>query len=157
MEPATEKTIHWRHDRVRAHTKPELNQRLDEETAHYLRLYARADREIIGRRLEELDREWDMERMLETNAASITLAGLVFGKLFNRAWYLLPVVVAGFLLQHAVQGWCPPVTVFRRLGVRTRKEIERERYALKLLRGDFDAFHSGEKPDINRILDMLDQ
>ena len=46
-------------------------------------------------------------------------------------------MVGGFLLQHAVQGWCPPVPVFRRLGVRTQTEIDEERYALKALRGDF--------------------
>jgi hypothetical protein len=45
--------------------------------------------------------------------------------------------VTAFLLQHALQGWCPPVPVFRRLGVRTTAEIDRERYALKALRGDF--------------------
>jgi hypothetical protein len=57
--------------------------------------------------------------------------------------------VLGFLLQHATQGWCPPVSVLRRRGVRTRREIEAERYALKALRGDF----SGLPPDAphNRI------
>jgi hypothetical protein len=40
-------------------------------------------------------------------------------------------------LQHATQGWCPPVPVFRRLGIRTQTEIDHERYALKALRGDF--------------------
>jgi len=49
----------------------------------------------------------------------------------------LPAVVGTFLLQHAVQGWCPPLTVFRRLGFRTAGEIARERYALKAMRGDF--------------------
>jgi hypothetical protein len=43
-----------------------------------------------------------------------------------------------FLAQHALQGWCPPIPVIRRLGVRTRAEIERERNALKALRGDYD-------------------
>ena len=43
-----------------------------------------------------------------------------------------------FLLQHALQGWCPPLPLFRRLGVRTAREIARERYALQALRGDFD-------------------
>lgn len=38
---------------------------------------------------------------------------------------------------HAVQGCCPPVPLLRRLGLRTREEIERERYALKALMGDF--------------------
>jgi hypothetical protein len=58
----------------------------------------------------------------------------------SRKWLILPGVVLSFLFQHAVQGWCPPVPVFRRLGVRTREEIDRERYALKALRGDFDGF-----------------
>jgi hypothetical protein len=42
-----------------------------------------------------------------------------------------------FLLQHALQGWCPPVPFFRSRGVRTAREIDQERYALKALRGDF--------------------
>ena len=45
--------------------------------------------------------------------------------------------------QNPVQGWCPPVPVFRRLGVRTREEIDRERYALKALRGDFRGVGDG--------------
>ncbi len=157
MDTTTENLINKRYDRVRANTRTEVNQRIDEQTAHFLRLYSHADKEVIAQRLIELDREWDMERTLEANAASVCLAGLVMGKLFSRVWYLLPVAVGGFLLQHAIQGWCPPVVFFRRRGVRTRKEIERERYALKLLRGDFDSFHSGEQPDIYRVLQMIDQ
>src|SRR5438874_9255842 len=34
---------------------------------------------------------------------------------------------------------CPPVPVLRRKGVRTRREIDAERYALKALRGDFSS------------------
>ena len=41
------------------------------------------------------------------------------------------------MLQHALQGWCPPLPLFRRLGFRTQEEIARERYALKGMRGDF--------------------
>ncbi|HET9942578.1 MAG TPA: hypothetical protein VFR05_04515, partial [Terriglobia bacterium] len=47
------------------------------------------------------------------------------------------------LLQHAVQGWCPPVPLFRRLGIRTQREIDEERYALKAMRGDFLAANAG--------------
>jgi hypothetical protein len=36
-----------------------------------------------------------------------------------------------------VSGWYPLMPLFRRLGIRTAREIERERYALKALRGDF--------------------
>jgi hypothetical protein len=42
------------------------------------------------------------------------------------------------LLVHASHGWYPLLPLFRRLGVCTRDEIERERFALKAIRGDFD-------------------
>jgi hypothetical protein len=34
-------------------------------------------------------------------------------------------------MNHAVRGWCPPVTVLRALGFRTAKEIDAERQALE--------------------------
>ena len=125
-------------DRVRAQTKSEINRQIDRELEQRLRFYAVQDKETISERLAELDREWDIERTLEANAASISLLGLLLGVTSGRKWFVLPVIVGGFLLQHAVQGWCPPLPVLRRLGVRTRLEIEQERYALKILRGDFD-------------------
>jgi hypothetical protein len=36
-------------------------------------------------------------------------------------------------MQHALQGWCPPVPILRRLGFRTAREIFEERLALKSL------------------------
>lgn len=126
-------------DRVRANTSAEVNERLDREMCERVESYAGKGETEITRRIEELDREWDMERLLETNASA--LAGLGVGLAAftgSRKWLILPGVVLSFLFQHAVQGWCPPVPVFRRLGVRTRKEIDREKYALKALRGDFD-------------------
>jgi len=37
----------------------------------------------------------------------------------------------------------PPVLLFRRLGVRTRREIDREKFALKVLRGNVDQITPG--------------
>jgi hypothetical protein len=65
------------------------------------------------------------------------LAGVVLGATMDRRWFFFPAFVGGFLLQHALQGWCPPMIWFRRMGVRTQTEIDHERYALKALRGDF--------------------
>lgn len=78
-----------------------------------------------------------MERYLETNASIIGLTTAFLGLAVSRKWLLLTGTVMGFLMQHAVQGWCPPVPIFRERGVRTRGEIDREMYALKALRGDF--------------------
>ena len=84
----------------------------------------------VDARLRALDKEWDIERCLETGASSLTLIGTVLGATVNKKWFWLPGGVAAFLLQHALQGWCPPLPVFRRLGVRTADEINRERHAL---------------------------
>jgi hypothetical protein len=56
----------------------------------------------------------------------------------DKRWFLLPIAVQAFFLQHALQGWCPPIPVLRRLGVRTASEIDAERNALKALRGDYE-------------------
>jgi hypothetical protein len=131
--------------RVPEHTAPEINERIRQSTQDRIAQTVAAGPEAIDRRLEQLDREWDVERTLEANAASISLLGLGLGAFVHRRFFLLPAVVAGFLLQHALQGWCPPVPVFRRLGFRTQTEIEQERYALKLLRGDFKEVASPDR------------
>lgn len=123
-------------ERVAASTDADVNRRIRQETEDRITYFADHPNEI-GRRLDELDREWDIERTLEANAATAALVGLTLAVTHDRRWIALPVGVAGFLLQHAVQGWCPPLPVFRHFGVRTSLEIERERYALKFLRGDF--------------------
>ena len=76
--------------------------------------------------------------MLETNAALFALAGVILGATRDRRWLALPALVTTFLFQHAVQGWCPPLPILRRMGVRTSREIELERVALKILLGDFE-------------------
>ena len=43
---------------------------------------------------------------------------------------ILPGVVGAFLLQHAIQGWCPPIPILRYLSFRTAGEIDNERQAL---------------------------
>jgi hypothetical protein len=123
-------------ERVPLHTDDDVDRRITERTDRSVAAFARhPDR--IDARLEALEHEWDVERTLEANAATASLLGLVLGATVDRRFFVLPAVVAGFLLQHALQGWCPPLPIFRRLGFRTQTEIDEERYALKALRGDF--------------------
>lgn len=120
-------------DRVRRSTAAAVNVRIDRQTDANIRRYSAASREEIQERIDELDREWDVERALEVNASSLALAGLALGTSVNRKWLALPAVVLAFLFQHGVQGWCPPLPILRRLGFRTRAEIDREKYELKAL------------------------
>lgn len=125
-----------------AHTSARVNAQIRERTEQGVRYYAAHPGEI-GDRLRELDHEWDIERALEANASSLALIGLALSLTADRRWIALPIGVTAFLLQHAVQGWCPPVPILRRLGLRTAAEIDLERNALKALRGDYDEVRRG--------------
>ncbi|MDQ3185345.1 MAG: hypothetical protein M3Q16_02560 [Pseudomonadota bacterium] len=120
-------------DRVRHSTASHVNLEIDRQTNSNIRRYANSSPEVIHRHIEELDKEWDVERALEVNASTLALTGLLLGVTVNKKWLVLPGVVLTFLLQHGLQGWCPPLPLLRRLGVRTRGEIDREKYELKAL------------------------
>ena len=124
-------------DRVPQSTAASVNDEIRRQMEERVERCAAAGPEMINRRLLELDEEWDVERTLEANAATLITVGSALALVSNRRYAFVPLVVGGFLLQHAIQGWCPPLPVLRRLGFRTQTEIEEERFALKSLRGDF--------------------
>lgn len=131
MLPATNR-------RVAANTCEAINARIARDTRERIAYFANRSPQEMTRRIEELDHEWDVERTLECNAAALGFTGVVLAATSDRRWLVLPGLVTGFLFQHALQGWCPPLPVLRRLGFRTSAEINEERYALKALRGDFE-------------------
>ena len=124
-------------DRVPSNTARHINERIRRQTEENVARFAHAGPRAIEERLRELDEEWDVERYVETLAPTFTLVGMGLGLFVSRKWFVLPFTVQAFFLQHAIQGWCPPVPVLRRAGVRTAAEIETERNALKALRGDY--------------------
>src|SRR5687768_16329696 len=125
-------------ERVRRNTAPKVNARIDRQIAETVYQFVGQPASEITRRIDEIEREWDIERVLETNASALALTGVGLAAAFTKRWLMLPAIVLSFLFMHGTQGWCSPVPLFRRLGVRTRIEIERERFALKFLRGDFN-------------------
>ena len=124
-------------DRVPENTSEEVNRRIERQTESRLRATVVQPRDI-PRRLQELEKEWDIERAIEMNASALAFIGTALGYFAHPYWLALPALVTAFLFQHALQGWCPPVPVLRRLGFRTSNEIERERHALKAFRGDYE-------------------
>lgn len=133
-----------RGDRVRANTPPEINEAIDREIAAIVRFYAGKTRYEISKRIEELNNEWDIGRHVETRAGIISMIGLILGLNKNKKWLVLPLIATTFLLQYSILGWAPPVYFLRKFGVRTKQEIDVEKYALKALRGDFDDISSQE-------------
>ncbi len=131
MLPAT-------NQRVAQHTAESINREIALQIRDRVEYYSTRSPQEISSRIHELDHEWDIERALECNASAIAFSGVILSATVHKRWLILPGLVTGFLFQHALQGWCPPLPLLRRMGFRTSAEINEERYALKALRGDFE-------------------
>jgi hypothetical protein len=146
-------------DRVRSHTSNSVNEKIDQKMIDQVQQYANQSKEEISQRIQELEQEWDTERVLDANASVLAFTGLMLGIFVNQNWFWLTGIVLPFLFQHAVQGWCPPLPVIRRLGVRTPHEIDQEKYVLKILRGDFSdvtsTLASDQKANIESALKAI--
>ncbi|MCK7496738.1 MAG: hypothetical protein MZW92_41890 [Comamonadaceae bacterium] len=124
-------------DRVRRHSARAVLERMDQETEDRLAECAAAGPEAIAERMHALEREWDSDRVLETETAAVGLAGLALGLLWRPA-LAVPGLAAAALLLHALTGRHPTLPLWRRTGVRSAPEVLREFHALEALRGDFD-------------------
>jgi hypothetical protein len=79
-------------DRVTFHDSPRVSAKLRERLVRSVAHHS-SHPEEIGARLRELDREWDVERVLQTQSSALTLLGLAMSVLRRRRWLLLPVLV----------------------------------------------------------------
>lgn len=131
-------------ENVRKVTSAEQNALIDEIILLNIRKYSEKSPEEISHRIKELDKEWDIERVLDLNMSALALCGITLSLLLNKYSIILPILLLLFFIWHAFQGWCPPIPLLRYFKIRTRPEIDREKYALKALRGDFKEF-SNEK------------
>jgi len=135
--------------KVYIHTCTSINDVIRDRTVESLNSYKDSSNEIISQRIRRLNYEWDTERVLEAGAALAVIASTILGLRHNRLWFLVTGAAGVFLLNHALQGWCPALVLLRRLGVRTAEEIFNERTVLKMMRGDF-------AQTCNSVREMLD-
>jgi hypothetical protein len=131
---------------IRSITNPAINAMIDKKIEENIRRYTYAGSFEISERIKELENEWDIERFLRLNAASLAISGIILS-FKSKSWLLLSAAVLAFNIFHAIKGWSPLVVLLRRLGIRSKQEIECELYAMKILRGDFTAFQPAGKRD----------
>ena len=79
--------------RVQLNTSHDVNAAIQRRIERSVAFYATASPEMISERLHELDEEWDIERVLEANAAGVSLAGVMLG--FPLLDPIVAFVVAG--------------------------------------------------------------
>ena len=127
------------HDRVRRRTAATVLRRIDDLSIDRLTRLADAGVPAMTGQLERLEGEWDTDRVIEAEASITGLAGLALCAMVDRRFIAVPAIVGAAVFLHALSGWYPLLPVMRRLGIRSAREIARERYALKALRGDFAA------------------
>lgn len=127
------------YDRIRAHSPQHINQAIEQQMQHNVHDAGELDENRLSDKIERLDREWDIDRALMLFFAAAVSTTVLLGTRKNRKWLGLLAIQLPFLAYHATVGWCPPVSLFRRLGFRSSKEIDAEKYAMKTLRGDFVA------------------
>jgi len=123
--------------RVSINSNPNVNFKIRNHTIRNINIYKNSSDKILSDNIEKLNNEWDIERLLEAKAATIVIASTILGLKSNKNWFLLTGAAGIFLLQHSVQGWCPPVPLLRRMGIRTSEEINNEKIVYKMLRKDF--------------------
>ena len=123
--------LELKQDRVRNHTADKVNQKIDQCTQENIQRYSNESRDVIQNRIKRLNEELDIEQALQLTSGANALLGIGLALTVNKRWLLLSAISSAFLIQHSLQGWCPPLPVLRRRGVRTRDEINREIDALK--------------------------
>ena len=135
-------------DRIRRYTTREQQRRIDDKMAEDLRYYGLQSPGVIDERIRQLRCEWSIERYLQLNVAAVGLTTALLAVTRDRRWGYVTCAGLAFFLLHAVEGFDPPLPLLRQFGIRSRNEINREIYALKVIRGDFDDVESmAQNPD----------
>ena len=103
---------------------------------HHLHRIAEGGHESVAERLGQLDEEWSAGQLTKAAAGALVVGGLVLARR-HAVFALLPAAGAVALAQSASgrKSWLS--SLFNQCGFRGRSEIEKERLALRTLRGDF--------------------
>ena len=109
----------------------------ENHTLDNIRFYGSLGREGIDERIRALEDEWDVERAVMVGLSGAGVAGLIVGLVGSRVWRLLAWIALPLLFLFAQDKWKPSNGILKSLGLRSRKDILEEKYALKALRGDF--------------------
>ena len=124
-------------DPVRANTTPESLKKIDTTIEEKVLYYSTQPKEVISERIAQLEREWDIERWLETNASSACPDGVDPGA--HQVPELPAAQRNGVDFPADARG---PGLVPAGAGVEKARNSDAvrdrsEKFALKVLRGDF--------------------
>ena len=96
-------------DRVRKNLLSKLNIKVEKDIIAVINNLKDKSPEVIHQRILEIETEWSIERRIETFASMLLLTSSILALTKDKKWAYLTGNVAAFLLQHGIQGWCPPL------------------------------------------------
>lgn len=145
--------------RVSRNTSPDINRMIMDHTEKSLLFYAEHPDQIDDR-INALKSESDVSQTLVANASLLGMFGLFMALVVRaRLLILLPIVAMLFLIQNSIRGWSPPDMLLRRMGFRTKEEIQLELYGLRMLKGDFSTVTAMNdlplKDRVEWVIDLL--
>ncbi len=92
----------------------------------------------IDDRLRQLEKETSVEQIFELHDAANVTAGVLLSLITgNKKWLILPILIAAVQSVQALKKVRLGTVLLRNYGFRSKDEIDKEKYALKALRGDF--------------------
>lgn len=138
------------HDRVRNHSPKVFNKEIDKQSDYIIKTTIQRGSFAIRERLLQLDKEWDIDRALLAFFSTTFVAQLGLSvKRKSHRFSIIPFIQSAFLLMYATYGWCPPVPMLRKMGFRTRFEIQAEREELLNALINLESEHPGKKAMIS--------
>ena len=117
----------------------------DDSAFEAVKEFAHKGKGKMTNRLKELEDEWDIERIIHLHVSGMSLTGVLLAFFVDKRWLILPAAAAAILVLHSMKGIAPQVQVLKKLGFRTKAEIDREKFSIKAMRGDFKHNDSAEE------------
>jgi len=116
---------------------------------------ADAGPQAIQDRLDQLDREWTAGRATKATLGVMLVVGFALTALLDPWFLILPTIGGFIMLQYLFSRTSWLGKTFREMGFRSGFEVDQEKTALKVLRGDFQhlptMFDIESREDISRL------
>lgn len=108
-----------------------------------VRFYGSLGGQALDDRLKALEGEPELETVAILGLAGAGILAFAFGILGSRLWRIAAWLALPLIFAQALGRFRSARELLGGLGMRSRREIEEEKYALKALRGDFRDFGAG--------------
>jgi len=91
----------------------------------------RSSARALARKIDEVERNRDLDRKLRAAAPTVAVGGALLGVFVNRWFLAIPIGVAGYLVQRPVRKWLPRVVLVARVVAAVDRVRQRVRAAFR--------------------------